>query len=605
MRNNVNSEKNLLEKFSGYTLNNSLGNGGLNSRQFTNLPTKIKMITRGESVRNFMENTKDIILAKYQLEIKKERLKREKEVMDNELEAVSENFELMKRSKQMFINEFKSNFESYIKLLREKREGEKIILNKLLSIKYEKESKVKVIESNIVKLKEDRLDKFGDYKNFIFCVKNQVLFEPDEYQKESNALITIATQETKNVYNPDHLSNLTSPSYTKSHLINRKSINDFEKIDPHNNVFLTTQLNTLNTESAILKKDNIPNQSDKFKTTALPVSRYSLPVSRYSQSIIKPTNSGSIEFHNMHSILEKPAKKYFYDSVLPFKDINDFLEEFRKIESENVKFILKYNSQMTKLGKLEKEVIKLKQQDEERHLLERAEVENHMRSYNEIALSNEKLKSEKAELEKLIHSSERSPSKLKKTPKLSYASPLNSKLSLSIISPIVLNSKVKNLYDKCRDFVLVYLVKANKNEKMVQKIKALPNPVESKNVLVEYLRLIEITLDYLNSKFKYLKVNKLEELTKKENKLNTERKVNKAREQQLDKQLKQEKNKELIFEKYAKVVPVHKRKVMLKSRPLLRQHKIKKKPLNEDQINFEDLLAEADNRHEVILKTVS
>ena len=100
-------------------------------------------------------------------------------------------------------------------------------------------------------------------------------------------------------------------------------------------------------------------------------------------------------------------------------------------------------------------------------------------------------------------------------------------------------------------------------------------------------------------------MNKLEELTKKENKLNTERKVNKAREQQLDKQLKQEKNKELIFEKYAKVVPVHKRKVMLKSRPLLKQHKIKKKPLNEDQINFEDLLAEADNRHEVILKTVS
>ena len=53
----------------------------------------------------------------------------------------------------------------------------------------------------------------------------------------------------------------------------------------------------------------------------------------------------------------------------------------------------------------------------------------------------------------------------------------------------------------------------------------LPNPVESKNVLVEYLRLIEIILDNLNSKFKYLKVNKLEELTKKENKLNTEIKI--------------------------------------------------------------------------------
>jgi len=511
------------------------------SKQFSNLSSKIKMLTQSGSVRDFISTTKDIILAKYHLEIKNERLKRVKEVMDNELEAVNDNVESMQKSKKIFINDFKNNFESYIKLLRDKREHEKVILIKLMNIKADKEAKIKIEENKINKIKEERLDKYGDFKNFIYCVKNQTLFEPDEFLQESEALM--------------HFGNYNI----------EKRLQTIE--DP---VFLTT------------KNQTEPNyKMPKITKSFLITSKKSFVMSY-------PSRQPSI-------IMDQPEKKYVHELDLPFKDTKEFLTEFGNIENDNVNYVLTYNANLLKIIKLDQEILKFQKQAEKKIQLEQKEYDNLSTSHKDIYLKNEKLKAEKLSIEKSINLTTHQTIKTRN---------FVSKFSKTYIYKNMLPSKVKLLYDKCRDFIL----NLDKSEIVViQKIKSLPNPLECKNTVLEYLRLIEISLDFLNSKYKYLKVTKSIELEDKEDNLVSHRKINKAREQIREKEEKQERNKELIFEKYAKVYPVQKRKVMIKSRPILKKPKAKKKLVNEDKNNIEDLLGiENDSdKEDTVLNTVN
>ncbi len=80
----------------------------------------------------------------------------------------------MEKSKNLFKDKFKANFKKYIKVLRNKMDFERAEMTKLLEIKTNLEAKIKQEENKINKIKEEKLDKYGDFKNFIHCVKNQI-----------------------------------------------------------------------------------------------------------------------------------------------------------------------------------------------------------------------------------------------------------------------------------------------------------------------------------------------------------------------------------------------------------------------------------------------
>ena len=129
----------------------------------------------------------------------------------------------------------------------------------------------------------------------------------------------------------------------------------------------------------------------------------------------------------------------------------------------------------------------------------------------------------------------------------------------------------------------------NKNEVIKQKLK-IPFSSDNKLTLLEYLKNIELILDYLNSRYKYLKQIKPIDVKKKSDSL-VERRKTKNTEYLKNKQLKDaEENKIKLFEKYEKVYPMQKRKVMVKSRPILQQAKVKTKNKNDDEPKIEELL---------------
>jgi len=511
-----NSAKVILDKLKG----DIDSKNGIDEEYITDLKEKIKMLNRQESVRSFISKTKSIILSKYGLEIKQEAKVRLQEAYDNECDAVNRKIEVMENTKKLFKKEFIEKVENYIKVLREKREHEKSNLNDLLVIKNDLESKKKQEENKINKITE-YLDHYGDFKNFLYFVKNKQSYNPDMCMKESE--------------------------YHKHFKDIMKEMNEMEQQKMHTTCGSKHRMNSLIIEKTFL------TQEKKTKP-------------HYKKSIIEPKFPQKID----SSIIMKRFKKHYSDDGPYYEKSTDLMNDLGNMETENVNFINKYNENSSILYSLEQEYEKLNNIVNFKMEAEKKKTETYENKKKEILKKNKKLEAEK---EFLINQLNNDGIK-KRTLKDSLS---NIKYTSSFVDFSKVAVKVKDLYSK------IY-----KNTSKYEKEKTTFN---DKLPLIDLLKYIELKLDFLVFKFEYLKKTKNDDVEKNEQKLVNERKQKHAKDLMIKQKAKAEENKRKLFEKYEKVFPMQKRKVMTKYRKLTKQKINKDELVNNDCLKMEDILA--------------
>jgi hypothetical protein len=163
------------------------------------LQDKVYMMSnRGkDSVRDYINKTREIILTKYTTEIKKERAIRLKETYQNEIESIKDSITSMQKAKHLFEEEFFLKFERYVKYLQFQKEKEKNELNNLLDNKNKIEIEVVKLENKIMKQKE-KLMQYSEYRDFLICIKERRIRLPDFFIKITELNFHNASKETYN-----------------------------------------------------------------------------------------------------------------------------------------------------------------------------------------------------------------------------------------------------------------------------------------------------------------------------------------------------------------------------------------------------------------------
>jgi hypothetical protein len=132
------------------------------SRNITQIDFKTNAINRKqESVKDFIDKTRELILMKYTSTIKKERTVRLKETYENEIESLNDTIKSLQLAKELFNDNFFVKFGEYVKHLSNQREIEKLksagLLEEIIQLKNEiaqiqaKIRKIEIDKSNVIR----------------------------------------------------------------------------------------------------------------------------------------------------------------------------------------------------------------------------------------------------------------------------------------------------------------------------------------------------------------------------------------------------------------------------------------------------------------------
>ena len=137
---------------------------------------------RKESVKDFIEKTRELMLIKYTAHIKQERVIRLKETYENEVESINDTIRSLKQAQSLFNDTFYVKFGEYIKHLSNQREIEKAKNANLLeeTIKYKNE--ISQIQSKIRKIEQDKTNVIR-WLYFQIQLKEKLITLPSHYKK--------------------------------------------------------------------------------------------------------------------------------------------------------------------------------------------------------------------------------------------------------------------------------------------------------------------------------------------------------------------------------------------------------------------------------------
>lgn len=189
----------------------------LEKNQSDKLQEKVEMMSsrRKDSVRNYINKTREIILTKYTTEIKKERAIRLKETYQNEVESIKDSIASMQKAKHLFEDEFFFKFERYVKYLQFQKEKEKNELNNLLDNKNKIEIEVVKLENKIMKQKE-KLLQYSEYRDFLICIKERKIHLPDFFVKITELNFLNGAKDTYNTVNTENSRNNLPNKHSRS-----------------------------------------------------------------------------------------------------------------------------------------------------------------------------------------------------------------------------------------------------------------------------------------------------------------------------------------------------------------------------------------------------
>jgi len=164
----------------------------------------------GNSVKDFISKTKDIILLNFNTKIKEERVTRLKENLLDKIEQCNENIFSLEKSKELFCEEFFTNFSLYCKKIQSQLEIEICKLGVLNTKCSESLGAKKLLETKIYKYKE-KLSYYLQYKLFLMNLKkHRIIYNLDNNEVihfKNEMLLSIKEKEKDKDDNSNSLNN--------------------------------------------------------------------------------------------------------------------------------------------------------------------------------------------------------------------------------------------------------------------------------------------------------------------------------------------------------------------------------------------------------------
>lgn len=254
-----------------------------------------------ESVRDYINKTRELILMKYSIDIKKERVVRLHETYNNEIESIKDSIFSMEEARKMFENEFYVKFEKYVKHLMKQKENEKTEENNLLETKMKLDQEKSKLSNKISKLEKERKN-YEDCLHFMIRVKEKMLTIPDIYKFE------VGLPSTGNQVTIGN-STVQNQNFSTSPIHNKKEPNESPT---------RSDLAAKNRASTIAKEEK-----EKFERIR--------------------------GYFNGNTIFDSPK---------------ELLDEIKKMEADNINKLNEFNKINFSLNEVEKELLKMNEDDE-------------------------------------------------------------------------------------------------------------------------------------------------------------------------------------------------------------------------------------------------
>ena len=137
---------------------------------------------RKESVKDFIEKTRELMLIKHTAHIKQERAIRLKETYENEVESINDTIKSLKQAQTLFNDTFYVKFGEYIKHLSNQREIEKSKNTNLLEETIKFKNEISQIQSKIRKIEQDKANVIR-WLYFQIQLKEKLITLPSHYKK--------------------------------------------------------------------------------------------------------------------------------------------------------------------------------------------------------------------------------------------------------------------------------------------------------------------------------------------------------------------------------------------------------------------------------------
>lgn len=166
------------------------------------------------SVREYINKTREVVLLRHSVEIKKDTALRMEEDYKNQIESVRESIVSLQQAKQLFEDDFIVRFEKYVKYLRIQREKEINELNNILEEKSRLELEVQKLETRRHKTR-GFLNLYREYRDFLICVKERTINLPKFFTENENYRNNIVNEfgKSKNTKYSRHNSTFSNNNF--------------------------------------------------------------------------------------------------------------------------------------------------------------------------------------------------------------------------------------------------------------------------------------------------------------------------------------------------------------------------------------------------------
>lgn len=222
-------------------------------------------VKRNNSVRNFINKTREIVLMKYTTDIKKERAIRLQETYNNEIESINDTIKSMEEARKLFNDNFLAKFSEYVKHLTIQREEEKAIdsgyMDRIIKLKNE----IMALENRKKKIESDKVN-LGRWMYFQIQIKEKKLTLPFYYSlildNKNHSVVDLETNIFKVGINLSILRNVSKEEKErvlqyKNNLIFKTAsdfLDEFTKYE-NKNIMLIERYNTVSEELNEIKKE--------------------------------------------------------------------------------------------------------------------------------------------------------------------------------------------------------------------------------------------------------------------------------------------------------------------------------------------------------------
>ncbi len=154
------------------------------------------------SVREYINKTREVVMLKHSVEIKKETALKMEENYKNIIESVMDSIVSLQQAKELFKEDFILRFDRYVKYLRVQREKELVELNNILDKKSQLELEIQKLE-NKKSVSKEFVRLYREYRDFLICVKERTTNLPkffiENQNYQNNNIVRLENSEKKKI----------------------------------------------------------------------------------------------------------------------------------------------------------------------------------------------------------------------------------------------------------------------------------------------------------------------------------------------------------------------------------------------------------------------